>query len=132
MQNNAPSYISTHAELFIFVLASLFSVLHVINCVARVCGKKPVFSRFAPLARAHLTQMALCYGVVYIKPNSTAYAVAVPVGGLLCHSLMFDQERKLCTGGVLLLLLSWAVYGFISGFTAPKEFTSWWKGPSLF
>jgi hypothetical protein len=130
---NAPSFVSSPAELFLFVAASLVAALALLNTLcALACKKHGVIVRFASLQRQWLTQVLLAYAVVFIKPGSFMYKFAMPVGGVLAHLMMFDRERRLCTGGVLLVAAVWVVYGLISGFAAPKEFYSWWTGPTLF
>jgi hypothetical protein len=110
---NAPHYVSSHAELFLFVAAALLSVVVLANTLARAVRLAPPFAlfgvdNFASWRRQLLTQVALSYLIVYVKPNSEGYKYAMPVGGLMAHALLFDRERKLCTGGVLLVAMACA------------------------
>ena len=109
---NAPHYVSTHAELFLFVAVALLSVICLLNTLCAVRGKS-VFDKFASFRRQWATQALVAYAIVYIKPGSAMYSFAMPAGGLLVHALMFGRDRKLCTGGILLVMAAcaWATHG---------------------
>ena len=104
---NAPHYVSTHAELFLLVAAALLSVVCLLSVLCAVRGKR-VIDKFASFRRQWATQALVAYAIVYIKPGSAMHSFAMPAGGLLVHALMFGRDRKLCTGGILLVMAACA------------------------
>jgi hypothetical protein len=89
-------------------------VVCLLNALCAVRGKC-VFDKFASFRRQWATQALVAYAIVYIKPGSAMYSFAMPTGGLLVHALMFGRDRKLCTGGILLVMAACAWAALASG-----------------